>query len=50
MTSIAADKGIPENLLDRPSRDEFDDLQERYDRLLRAYREMERDQREASNR
>ncbi|MFN3232677.1 MAG: hypothetical protein ACE363_11025 [Alphaproteobacteria bacterium] len=43
--NLADAKGIPEELLERPTRDEHDALQERYDRLLQAYRNLERDHR-----
>ena len=46
VTAIAEEKGIPEDLLNRPTREEFEDLEERYQRLLRAYRNLERDHRE----
>jgi len=42
---IADAKAIPPELLDRPTRAEFEELQERYDTLLQAYRNLERDHR-----
>ena len=44
---LAEAKGVPAELLERPTREEFDDLQERYDALIRAYRNLERDYRAA---
>ena len=50
MASIAENQGVPEDLFDRPTRAEFDALQERYDRLMSAYRNLERDYRDATKR
>ncbi len=42
LSALAADKGLPPDLFERPTKAEFEALRERYDTLIAAYRNLER--------